>query len=128
MTQHLDYCNLKQLLEYLNTHSYTSKAEYGLKIQSSTGIHPEHSFAVGPIEPSVFEMTVQGSPAIRKISEREGTLIRQIVWRNLDSTVIIDCIERSIFIKTSSLSFAEICRHKLSHQGVSKILVDLKPR
>ena len=126
--QPLEYCNLKPLLEYLNTHSYTSKAVYGLKIQSSTGIHPEYSFAIGPIEPSVFEMTVQGSSAIRNISERQGTLILQIVWRNLDSNVMIDCIERSIFIKTSSLSFAEICRHKLSHQGVSKILVDLKPR
>lgn len=123
-----EYSNLKQLLEYLDMHSYTPKAHYNLKVMSSTGRHPEHSYAIGPVEPSIFEMTVQGSSAVRDLSDRQGTRILQIFWANNDSSVILDCSDRSLFIKTASLSFTEICRHKLTGQGVSKITVDLKPR
>ena len=128
MPHPLDYSSLKQLLEYLDAHSYTPKAHYNLKVMSSTGHHPEYSYAIGPIEPSIFEMTVQGSSAVRDLSDRQGTRILQIAWSNNDSSIILDCSERSLFIKTASLSFTEICRHKLTGQGVSKIVVDLKPR
>jgi hypothetical protein len=128
MPHHFRYSNLRHLLEYLDAHSYTPKAHYNLKIMSNTGVHPEHSYSIGPVEPSIFEMTVQGSSAVRDLSDRQGIRILQIAWSNNDSSIILDCSERSLFIKTASLSFTEICRHKLTEQGVSKIVVDLKPR
>ena len=127
MPHHFGYSNLRHLLEYLDAHSYTPKAHYNLKIMSSTGLHPEHSYSIGPVEPSIFEMTVQGSLNIRAISESEGTYIKSIFWANNDSNISIDFDSRSIHITAKSLSFVEICRHKLSEQKVSKIMVDLKP-
>lgn len=121
------YGNIKHLLHYLDTHSYTPKATYDIKFISTSVSHPVVSYAIGPIEPCILEMTVQGSSTIRAISESEDTYLKSIFWANNDSTISINFDARSIHIATKSLSFVEICRHKLSDQKVSKIIVDLKP-
>jgi hypothetical protein len=127
MSNPLSYENVKVLLEYLDTHSYTPRAVYELKISSISGQQPEHIYSIGSVEPTIFKMKVQGLVNIRRVSERQGTSILRIGWSNRDSTIAIDMLERTLHIKTASLSFVEICRHKLTGQNVSKITVDLKP-
>jgi hypothetical protein len=97
------YGNVKYLLHYLDTHSYTPKATYDVKFMSSYVKHPAISYAIGPIEPCILEMTVQGSLNIRAISESEGTYIKSIFWANNDSNISIDFDSRSIHITAKSL-------------------------
>jgi len=122
------YNDLSHLLEYIDHHSYTTVPVYDLKISSTEGQHPEHIHSIGPVGHSIFKMDVQGSLSVHSLFLQRGTFIERIRWNNRNTAIAIYCRERAIHIKTDSIGFLEVCRHKLTGMGVSKITVDLKPR
>jgi hypothetical protein len=122
------YDDISHLLEYLNRHSYTAIPIYDLKISSAEGHQPEHIHSIGPVGHSTFKMNVQGALSVRALFNQYGTTVERIRWNNHNTAIAIYCRERAVHIKTDSIHFLEVCRHKLTEKGVSKITVDLKPR
>lgn len=124
MNNPFTFDELCYLLEYLDGHAATPQSTYSLQI--SGFIRDNESIDIN--DTCISNITVRGLRSIQRISKRPGVLLEHISWSNLDSTVTFDCTNRELHIKTGSISFIEVCRHKLSRQSVSKIIVDLKPR
>ena len=120
--QPFTFSELRHLLEYLDGHAATPQSIYHIKFWTS------FQDQVGGSGSYITKMKVQGSRSIQRISERQGIELDRITWRNRDSIITLNCGRRELLIETDALSFVEICRHKLTGQNVSKILVDLKPR
>jgi len=119
--QPFSFSELRNLLEYLDGHAATPQSIYHIKFWSPY----QDNNSVGSY---LSKAKVQGSHSIRSISEHQDVQLERIIWKNYDSVVTLNCARRELLIETGALSFVEICRHKLTGQNVSKILVDLKPR
>jgi len=119
--QAFTFSELRHLLEYLDGHAATPQSIYHIRFWAPY----QDNDSVGSY---LTKAKVQGSRSIQRISDRPGVKLERIIWRNFDSIVTLNCGRRELLIETDSLSFVEICRHKLTGQNVGKILVDLKPR
>ena len=125
MTTHpFTFSELRHLLEYLDGHAATPQSIYSIRFWTPVN----DSQAVDESAVQLIKIKVRGSQGIRHISDRPGVQMDRIIWRNRDSIVTLNCARRELLIETASLSFIEICRHKLIGQNVGKIMVDLKPR
>jgi hypothetical protein len=122
--QPFTFSELRPLLEYLDGHAATPQSIYSIQfwspLQDNESLDNSGSY--------MSKMNVKGSRSIQRISERPGVKIEQILWRNRDAVVTLNCAQRELLIQTDVISFVEICRHKLTGQNVGKILVDLKAR
>lgn len=75
-----------------------------------------------------FRCTVEGVEQVAQLFFNTPYRIQRISWGGQGHEVRIDCRTREVLVHTDSLVFLEVCRHKLTGQGVRKMTVDLKIR
>jgi hypothetical protein len=132
--------NLVQLLEYLASHSDqpACAATFSVKMALEGG-DQAHDAIVDQLRDisnviaddliSVqFRCSVDGVEQVAQLFLNSPYRIQRIAWAGQGHRVTIDCKAREIEIATDSLSFVELCRHKMTAQGVRKMTVDLKIR
>ena len=119
--QPFTFSELRHLLEYLDGHAAIPQSIYHIRFWAPC----QDNDSVGSY---LTKTKTRGSRSIQRISDRPEVELDRIIWRNRDSIITLNCGRRELLIETDSLSFVEICRHKLTGQNVGKILVDLKPR
>jgi hypothetical protein len=142
--------NLLNLLEYLATHGEDSPAfttfsakltlETGNSYHDSLTEHLDAPFSdneSAEIDTITFRCTVEGVQGVADLFYHKPYAVEKVYWRGGSGSsgsnggahgneVRIDCAAREIHISTSSISFIEICRHKMVGQNVRKITIDLK--
>ena len=90
-------------------------------LQRHDGYNGIYSFLAEDVEDIQGLMDVFSAP-------REAHL-KSIDWSNTNAEKVFIDIERSkVYLTTDSLSFTEMCRHRLQGTNVKKFLVDLKIR
>jgi hypothetical protein len=141
----MEFAQLRSLLEYLVSQSDDQHlTEFEVKIKTSdTNFLQAHAYAHPALQTAesmrctVFCHSLRSLEDLFVISEQEREYrIQSLYWRSdadsssHDSTsyksVRINLVSREVEIHTDSISFLEICRHRLTGQGIRKIAVDLK--
>ncbi len=142
MTVHpFEMRNLIHLVEYLADHSAERRAEFTVKLtlNSDTNYDIDNELLQGitSVTPHVIEdveslsmrCKVFGATGLGTLYQETPYTIEKISWKGESGNSIrIDCLTREVYLYTESVSFAEICRHKLTGEHVRKFIVDLKVR
>lgn len=137
-----DMSNLVHLLEYLAQYSTAPPplAEFivRLTLDSDTNYDNDNDIirninsvapdAVGNVQAFSMRSKVVGVAGVASLFQETPYSIEKIHWKGgvTGEAVRIDCLTREITLSTDSLTFTEICRHKLTGQRVRKFIVDLK--
>lgn len=132
------FTNLIHLLEYLATHS-AQPAAYAafnvkLTLDADSDFHESLTDGLtGPlqqnhaeIETISFRCAVEGVAGVAALFQDTPYTVEKVEWRAHGNTVRVDCGAREVQIDTDSIAFVELCRHKMTGQGVRKFTVDLK--
>lgn len=129
-----------QLLEYLAGHSneaathalfsvkMTLEGEEDMPDAISDQLRQVSHVIADDIISVQFRCTVEGVEQVAHLFHDTPYRIQRISWGGQGHEVRIDCRSREVLIRTDSLIFLEICRHKMTGQGVRKMTVDLKIR
>jgi len=137
-TNPFGFDNIVQLLEYLATHSAQSPAfaAFSAKMAldadedyaDSLTRHIDNGFISDSAELSsiTFRCSVEGVAGVANLFQRTPYLVEKVEWRAHGNDVRIDCVNREVHITTDSISFIELCRHKMTGQRVRKFTVSLK--
>jgi hypothetical protein len=136
-----DFQNIVHLVEYLVEHSpeVAHRVPFHVKLSIRPGdtgteileqLYPLEQLCSAihaePISMS-FRGTFTGLGALVNLFEATPYTIESITWKGgHGNEVTVDCIAREVHVATDSISFLEICRHKMTGQGVRKFTADLK--
>jgi hypothetical protein len=73
-----------------------------------------------------FRCAVEGVAGVSNLFHHTPYTVEKVEWRSHGNDVRIDCVNREVQIATDSISFVELCRHKMTGQRVRKFTVSLK--
>jgi hypothetical protein len=130
--------NLIHLLEYLAMHSAqppafaTFSAKMALEtdgdFHDSLTDHLDGALNSDNAELTsiTFRCNVEGVAGIANLFHHTPYTVEKVEWRAHGNDVRIDCVNREVHIATDSISFVELCRHKMTGQRVRKFTVSLK--
>ena len=140
MMSPFQFHNIVHLLEYLAGHGdqHPANATFSVKMaldgenelqDAITDQLRQISDVVADFVSSVqFRCDVEGVQQVAQLYLHTPYRIQRITWSGQGHKVAIECKTREVEIATDSLSFVELCRHKLTAQGVRKMTVDLNIR
>lgn len=132
--------NIVHLLEYLAGHGDQppANATFSVKmaLEGENELHEAISDQLRQVSDVVadfvssvqFRCDVEGVEQVAQLYLHTPYRIQRIMWSGQGNRVVIECKTRELEISTDSLSFVELCRHKMTAQGVRKMTVDLKIR
>jgi hypothetical protein len=140
MTVHpFQLSNLVHLVEYLTDHSTQRRAEFTVKLtlNSDTNYDSDNDLLQGitsftppvidDVESISMRCKVVGATGLVALYQETPYTIEKISWKGEGGNSIrIDCLTREVYLYTESVSFAELCRHKLTGEHVRKFIVDLR--
>ena len=131
----LTYRDIYQLLQYIHyNRNFENPRQFHIQIYSTDTILLSHmsNVNVANIKDNTILYTVEHVEDIQQYMEIFNTRdnhIKTIEWGNHNQEeILIDVLKSKVYLKTDSLSFTEMCRHKLNGTAVKKFMIDLKIR
>ena len=133
----LQYDDVHHLLDYIIYHSWNPRMpefRVSLAIVSDPAAPAAYTIPVADVSYVPHScstvITVEGLAALKDLFNYPSSLtIQTIDWVGVrNCSVHIDVPRRQVHLRTDSISFVELCRHKLSRSGVHRMSVDLSVR
>ncbi len=128
------YSDLRSLIEFLTYHSQNTTAP-GFTVSLNLVPHDytlssllfpaqQNPISIFKVATEIHVDTIKG---LEELFHYPGTVqVQTVIWKGMfNSRLTINCLERTVKIYTDSISFMELCRHKLMRKGVHQFTVEL---